>query len=81
MSKYQVAQNEVKKNKKMLKDYQNTMNYLSDIKEVCMKEDELYKQYMVAKESKLSVIRNEKLVKKILVSDELQKKSIGKLFI
>lgn len=59
-------------------DYHNTMQYLTQIKDVCINEDELYKKYMVGKESKLSGIRNEKLVKKMQVSDDLQKKSLSK---
>lgn len=54
------------------------MNRLTYIKNSCIKEDELYKKHLVAKESILSGIRNEKLVDKIQVSDNLQKKSFCK---
>ncbi len=54
------------------------MKNLTDIKNSCIKEDELYKKHLVSKESLLSGIRNEKLVDKIQVSDNLQKKSFCK---
>ena len=52
---------------------------MTKIKEITSKEDELYKMYMVAKENKLSEFRNEKIMKRKEVSDNLQKNSFNPL--
>lgn len=67
----------MEKNKKLLNDYKNTVDELTKIKKVTSKEDELYKMYMVAKENKLSEFRNEKIMKRKEVSDNLQKNSFN----
>ena len=74
---YDVAKHEVIRNKKLLQDYQNTMNKLKNIKQNSLLEDEAFKFYMVSRESKLHNIYNERLLEKQKVSDSLQKKSLS----
>ncbi len=74
---YDVAKHEVLRNKKLLQDYENTMNKLKNIKQNSLLEDEAFKFYIVSRESKLQNIYNERLQEKHKISDSLQKKSLS----
>lgn len=78
MGRFDVAKKEVQMNKRLLSNYAETINKLQSIKQNSMKEDEIYKYYMVSRESGLSSINNESLNEKRKVYDDLQKKSLTK---
>lgn len=54
----------------MLVNYQNSMKSLSQIKNKCIEEDELYKKYMVNKEIHLSKIKDSNRLKNEIKKEE-----------